>query len=497
MSPQKRTGRKRTYNEAHDAKLVEAFNEEQGATVRRLASKARKLDLEWAESSSKPGRPKTKGPSASTIWRRFFQNHKMTTIRALPHLNDTAVAERKAFAEAHEGRASVTYDLDEAFVEAGKKRRLWIAPRMENDEGVEVDQEGEQDSDDEPFSDVTAFAEAVNYNANAGSEKDEEDEDEEGDVLQPAPATAPAPTTPIRGRGGAPIHTDAAHGHPPKVLLLAVVARPDVKLRGNKPVGVNNDKDGKVLLARVRGMYRRKNNRGQHKAGDPVYTNITISGPVYRYLYLMEGGIADAIARYEKLGSAGGTARVLTVPGTMSGSTFTPDCVAAAKNGEVPPAPARQSPLVKVSPVTLQHDGAGGHGFDNRHGCKPSVVLNKLIEECKDVGIELLRQPRLSPEINMCDLVQWRALKTKVREQEYAIPAYTGANTNEVEAALWKATKEAWEKQSWRTLFVAGMEKEAVVSVIKENKGREVPQLPHLGIRKAMGLRSPASTSSR
>ena len=72
--------------------------------------------------------------------------------------------------------------------------------------------------------------------------------------------------------------------------------------------------------------------------------------------------------------------------------------------------------------VTVQHDGAPGHGF----GKEESNIVKELVAAGKkrkrgEPLIELVRQPAQSPDFNICDLAFFRALSVAVRKRRRTI----------------------------------------------------------------------------
>jgi len=287
-------------------------------------------------------------------------------------------------------------------------------------------------------------------------------------------------------RETAPVLQDAAHGHPPKLFLSGIVTRPRFKLLKGNRVELDSVHNGKVALFRIRGVrQRKKRRRGDDKKfipleDDPIFENVNMDGVLYRELMTMKGGGLDMIQAYNEAREPRETAKVLTL-----------DIARLEQLRRADPPNVR--PVVADEMRTmLQEDGAPGHGYDNRHGGRPTPVHDALEAECSARRVKLIKQPRLSPEMNMLDLGVWNALKSRVAARGAEVPQYTGGNTNEVEAALWAIVKEEWELLPAETLFRIAMMKEVVFEEIAKVEGQEVARVPHVGVRQLFELVSPA-----
>lgn len=208
-----------------------------------------------------------------------------------------------------------------------------------------------------------------------------------------------------------------------------------------------------------------------------------MSGTTYYNIMAMEGGGLDMLAEYESSTNPNReTAKVLVVK--------TDGLVEDRRGTSGGSAGARRSSRA-AGQVRLQEDGAGGHGFSGWHGGKETDEHAKLVAACKARGVLLEKQPPNSPETNLCDLGLWRLLKAAVERRRAEVPAYTGSNTDEVEAALWRIVKEEWAAIEPRKLFNIAMVKEAVFEFVVEAEGGELGRDPHVKVRRMFGTGSP------
>ena len=66
--------------------------------------------------------------------------------------------------------------------------------------------------------------------------------------------------------------------------------------------------------------------------------------------------------------------------------------------------------------VTVQHDGAPGHGKPDSNTAKQLAEAGRKRKRGEPL-IELVRQPAQSPDFNICDLAFFRALSVAVRKR--------------------------------------------------------------------------------
>lgn len=298
------------------------------------------------------------------------------------------------------------------------------------------------------------------------------------------------------------VRVDAAHGHPPNLLLMAMVKAPGYETRTNpvtnaEEIKFDPCKNGKVALFWLRGTRPRKKARRDKitgalidKANDPIMEDITVSGRSYSNIMLMEGGGLAMLDEYlNNENPVRESAKVLVVERDIligaEGSPAAEAASGASRRG------LRHSGRA-AGKTRLQEDGAGGHGFAGwGRTNNESVEHARLREACARRNVLLEKQPPNSPETNMCDLGVWNMLKAAVQRRGAEIPDYIGTNTDAVEAALWEIVKEEWDAMEPRKLFNIAMVKEAVFELIVEMEGGELGKDPHVGVRRLFGTGSP------
>jgi hypothetical protein len=215
------------------------------------------------------------------------------------------------------------------------------------------------------------------------------------------------------------------------------------------------------------------------------YSAATISGLTYAYLLMAEGGVLDMLKYYLDGKPMAERIKVFCVPeSTDELETHLASC---------PDKPYNLRDFIQV----LQEDGAGGHGFDNRHGGKPTKEHELLKAYLKRQGIRLEKQPPHSPELNMLDLGFWHMLKSAVGDRVGELPQNTGSNKDAIEAAIWAQIKEVAPRAiTADKMFAIAAQRVAHLDAIVAAEGRPIPQEVHTGIRKAWGLGREASGAS-
>ena len=81
------------------------------------------------------------------------------------------------------------------------------------------------------------------------------------------------------------------------------------------------------------------------------------------------------------------------------------------------PTPTKPPIQVHGRLVRIQQDNAGGHGFNNFKGGRPTEPQRRMVEHMRARGYLVYRQPRNSPEFNMLDLGFWNSIKQAVRQR--------------------------------------------------------------------------------
>lgn len=431
----KSPGRKPIQTAAVRKVVRQTLNKTKGAPLRKLAKKlAGRVD--WQ--STYKGNIRS-SPSPWTLGHMKKKHFKPHMVRKRPFLSAKAIQERQDFAPA---------------------ALAWTLPF---------------ECRDEAYIEVKSSADSCYYLSIA---PDEQEEVNENDVV-------------VKDNGG--------DKHNPKVFLMGSVTMPGYTLNAEGKVeSFDPVKNGKILLARVRGFHKRK--RGEYKPGtkeyvegkkpgDPIFTNTTINSQRYFQLHFMPGGLVDSINLYNNpaLRPEGyKTAKVLALDENA------PDKLSAAETAEL------KQPFNEVDyPGTFicQEDGAPGHGYNNLQGGKANNFHDMLARRLlKEKRIKLVKQSRHSPEFNALDLGVWSIIKAEVDARCDEIPAFTGqgGNSDEVEAKIWEIVKVVWEnKVTPRLLFNIFKQREAMLHESIRLNGESIVKEPHTGIRMKYGTGSP------
>jgi transposase len=425
VSPKKRSGRKKQGTpQQRDirATVKKTFDDTHGVISLSNACSRMQGKIDWQTAY--------KGKSSSTMssatLSRMLRDGSWKTQmeRERPKLDETAINERKKFApEALARDDTLVTCNDEAYIcIAPKRRRLLI--------------------------DLKAVP--------AGPDTEEEDME----------------AVPVRYDAG------KAKGHEPKVFLFGATTEPKTTVDENGIYHIDKQFNGKVLLARVRGMRKRKAgpklNNGEFFDGPIIYENITIDGPRYKELCEMKNGLFDSILQYhnpELRPAQYKTARVLCCDMDKSdvdkSKKWTDKCPVDIK-------------------FIAQEDGAPGHGYNNRAKGKETEVHAALAYNGTTMGIKLVKQSRHSPELNFLDLGVWHALKTAVEQRGNEVPVFVGNNANQVESAIWQIVQEEWEKLDPKKLFFISRQRRVLLEKCIELEGRSIEKEPHTGLRKKL-----------
>lgn len=432
----KQPGRKPVQTKQTRRIVRQTINKNRGMALRKLAMKLQGK-VEWA--TMYKGKTHS-SPHYSTLChmrKRYFQPHM---VRKRPFLSEKAIEERKVFAPA---------------------ALVWTLPFECRDEAYfEVKQ-----------------ANDMRYYVSV-----DEDEGEDGDEV-----------------GGLGVFYDnGGDKHNAKVFVLGVVTMPGFTLNAEGKVeSFDTLKNGKILLARVRGFHLRQ--RGEFKPGtreyvegkkpgDKIFSNTTINSQRYYQLHFMPNGIVDSIKQYNNPSLRPAdykTARVLALDENAQ------DKLSASQIAELEaPFNAEDYPATFIN----QEDGAPGHGFNNLQGGKTNIFHDLLSLQLAKQGFQLVKQSRHSPEFNALDLGVWSIIKAEVEARWEEIPQHTGqgSNVNEVESAIWNIVKNAWEnKVTPRHLFNIFKQREEMLKECIRLEGKSIVKEPHTGIRKKYGTESP------
>lgn len=211
--------------------------------------------------------------------------------------------------------------------------------------------------------------------------------------------------------------------------------------------------------------------------GEMRYENITLTGKRYKELFETKGGYLEAIQEYydPKLRpSQYNTARVVCID-------LDNEALEASTNQ-----PRSQSrwdkPAMEIT-LKIQEDGAPGHGYDNFNN-RETQTHQDLAYNCSTMGMELVKQCRHSPEINNMDLGVWHILKTAIDNRSKDIPAWSGNNSNEIEAATWKIAKEEWDAIDPIKLYMISMQRRVILEEMILLNGKSILEEPHTGLRR-------------
>lgn len=247
-------------------------------------------------------------------------------------------------------------------------------------------------------------------------------------------------------RGIQLIREETYHGHEPKIMIFGAVVAP-----AEAPQGLPEppaSQCGFFHFSRVQkeGVYKRAVKHKNIVMGDPKFDDIIMGGEIYYTEIVGKDGLLD---RLEERYGVYGVGR---------------DYV-----------------------IFIQEDGAGGHGFNNRAGGKPSDVHIKLENACKARGFEMRKQPANSPDFNLLDLGVWWSLKASVRQRLHEIKVVTKASEGFVRDEIWKFFIDAAEKFPYERLWNIAKAHETNLAEVIRAKGAHLVKQPHAGIRKTFG----------
>ena len=243
-------------------------------------------------------------------------------------------------------------------------------------------------------------------------------------------------------------------------------------------------RNGLVALFQVRGVSLRQRNDQWGKKGDPMYCRANMDGLLYRYLYECEGGVLDCMEAYDDGLPVETRIRVINVPVIKSGSGVSTDAEEVRRQLQL-----RNNNREKggFDFKQIQEDGAPGHGYNNRQSGKPTEVHNELASRLEDNGLELIKQPKLSPATNPLDIGVWNMLKSKLDARMSEVPMQQGGNQNEIQAAMWTIIKQEAALLPARNFFNVWVQRQANLKAIHKAEGGHIGQQPHTGIRKKYG----------
>ena len=209
-----------------------------------------------------------------------------------------------------------------------------------------------------------------------------------------------------------------------------------------------------------------------------------MDGLLYRYLYECEGGVLDCMEAYDDGLPVETRIRVINVPVIKSGSGVSTDAEEVRRQLQL-----RNNNREKggFDFKQIQEDGAPGHGYNNRQSGKPTEVHNELASRLEDNGLELIKQPKLSPSTNPLDIGVWNMIKSKLDARMSEVPMQLGGNQNEIQAAMWTIIKQEAALLPARNFFNVWVQRQANLKAIHKAEGGHIGQQPHTGIRKKYG----------
>jgi len=455
----KRPGRPNRMKISPEKKTIQAvqgvYNEASGNIgVRTVSNKLQGKTPNWkAEYTSKNAdgvltkRTRTT-PSKSTINNMLKMNFlKFLPMREMPELTDDAIAERKAFA--------ITYK--EESIENGKLYK-WCAV-------------------DESYARHLPFKNAKIAFIPAHADEDGNFYKSHLDIEEKTLRDAKAQQYVAHG----------GHDHEAMVFLFGVTACPRLlnpETCATKGAEFDLFRNGLVALFQVRGVSLRKRNDQWGKKGDPMYCRAYMDGLLYRYLYECEGGVLDCMEAYDDGLPVETRIRVINVPVIKSGSGVSTDAEEVRRQLQL-----RNNNREKggFDFKQIQEDGAPGHGYNNRQSGKPTEVHNELASRLEDNGLELIKQPKLSPSTNPLDIGVWNMIKSKLDARMSEVPMQLGGNQNEIQAAMWTIIKQEAALLPARNFFNVWVQRQANLKAIHKAEGGHIGQQPHTGIRKKYG----------
>lgn len=103
----------------------------------------------------------------------------------------------------------------------------------------------------------------------------------------------------------------------------------------------------------------------------------------------------------------------------------------------------------------------------------------------KQRGINLVRQPPNSPELNACDLGVWRSLQSRVKAKNLSDVSWK--NISHAQKKLWDAILEAWEEIEPKVIFNTFAVRDEIAKELTKYQGAAIITKPHEGARKKCG----------
>jgi hypothetical protein len=185
--------------------------------------------------------------------------------------------------------------------------------------------------------------------------------------------------------------------NPPKILLFGAITAPRlVNPRTSHMEGAKFDErqKGIVQIRRVRAMSRYQRKTKVHKRHDLKFSDCSINGAVYEYMMTGPNGLSDFMDKYyadsdneeeddQVRTTAWGIPIELTsdhrkkkAPESAAATTTTATTTTTTATS------SSSAALTPTShPIKVQQDNAGGHGFNNLQGGKPTEYQLRMVKE--------------------------------------------------------------------------------------------------------------------
>jgi hypothetical protein len=447
VTPQKRSGRKRSFGEVQMKEAVDFLGASTKVPLRRTAAKLQGNISGYRVKSSRNLGYVT-GPAKSTIHRRVKAGEmKFESMRVREVLTASHKEKRVKHAQDHIGDAQdEMMEMDEAMTVHALQRGYWALPGIDSYETDDA-----RKKYDKALQDITG--------------------------------------------------QDAA-----TLFLVGFLSKPKIsnptECGPNVPATFDTTKKH-VILYNLRGQIPRKNKKwetlpgGDKKLihGPPgsgaesqyTFTRPTMDGQVYRLVMLTYAKDAHALAMGTL--SEDQRARNLFVPWNKAKPTRQAAIAKALMSLETE---LKTLDWSVYKQKVWQIDGAPGHGFNNLHGKKKTeqlLALEKFVKET--CGVSLLVQPSRSPDTNVLDIGFWHMLKANLLTSERDIPERTVHNKDVVEMKMWEVVRKWALSVPERHLFNLFEQKKVQLQQMIDNNGDAISREEHSGIRQKFGTYEP------
>jgi len=294
--------------------------------------------------------------------------------------------------------------------------------------------------------------------------------------------------------------------NPPKILVFGAITAPRLlnprtsHLEGAK---FDETRRGIVQLRRIRAVSKYQRKTKQHQRHDLKFSDCTIDGAVYEYMMTGPNGLAEFLDRYfandvdreeeQVRTTAWGIPLELTSnerkrkPGAASAISTTFAVAPVPGNMNVPSSSSSSQPQ-QQSLIRVQQDNAGGHGFNNLQGGKPTETQVRMVGTMKGRGYSVYSQPGNSPEFNMLDLGFWNSLKAAVRQRTHEIQALPNPTHALIQQKMREIVKRTVNEYDPSKLFSIAVQKQVLMEECIRLNGGTITKEPHVGVRQFWGL---------